>query len=89
MRPKLPKRRKVDWKELPSLNERLEQDSYENELEGSNSKRIQQTLRRLDQAAGAADATRESRSIGRVGCGSQEVSCDPLSAGDAGGAPAP
>src|SRR6266540_2513306 len=46
-------------------------------------------LRRLDQAAGAADATREARSIGRVACGSQEVSCDPLSADHAGGAPAP
>ena len=38
-----------------------------------------ESLRRLDQAAGAADATREARSIRRVACGSQEVSCDPFS----------
>src|SRR4051812_518424 len=47
------------------------------------------TLRRLDQAAGAADAAREARSDLRVVCGSQEVSCDPLSPHHAGGAPAP
>jgi hypothetical protein len=46
------------------------------------------TLRRLDQAAGAADAPRKPRSIDRVGWGSQEVSCDPLSPDHAGGAPA-
>src|SRR2546422_11516440 len=44
--------------------------------------------RRLDQAAGAADATHEPRSIDRVGWGSQEVSCDPSSPGYAGGTPA-
>jgi hypothetical protein len=46
------------------------------------------TLRRVDQAAGAADATRKPRSIAGVGCGSQEVSCDPLPPDHAGGAPA-
>src|SRR5262249_21186090 len=49
----------------------------------------QPTLRRLDQAAGAADATREARSSLGVAYGSQEVSCDPLSPHHAGGAPAP
>src|SRR5262245_1858150 len=49
----------------------------------------QQMLRRWDQAAGAADATHKPRSISRVGWGSQEVSCDPLSSDHAGGAPAP
>jgi hypothetical protein len=44
--------------------------------------------RRLDQAAGAADAPRKPRSIGGVAWGSQEVSCDPLSPDHAGGAPA-
>jgi hypothetical protein len=46
------------------------------------------TQRRWDQAAGAADATRKPRSVARVGRRSQEVSCDPLSAVDAGGASA-
>jgi hypothetical protein len=37
---------------------------------------VQSTLRRWDQAAGAADATREVPSIRRVAWGSQEVSSE-------------
>src|SRR5262249_44831084 len=42
----------------------------------------------LNEAAGAADATREARSIGRVACGSQGGACDPSQTSDAGGTPA-
>ena len=49
---------------------------------------IRSTLRRLNKAAGAADATREPRPAIRVACGSQGGSCDPSQTSDAGGTPA-
>jgi predicted permease len=46
------------------------------------------TLRRLNKAAGAADAPREPRPANRVASGSQGGSCDPSQTSDAGGTPA-
>jgi hypothetical protein len=45
-------------------------------------------LRRLNKAAGAADATRETHPAIRVACGSQGGACDPSQTSDAGGTPA-
>ena len=43
---------------------------------------------RLNEGAGAADATRDARSVGRVACWSQEGSCEPSQTSNAGGTPA-
>src|SRR5262245_561793 len=48
----------------------------------------EETVRRLDQAAGAADAAREVRSASGVACGSHGGACDPSQTRDAGRAPA-